>query len=99
MSQVSLPRQDIPIVFKLSSAAPSRLIHLVPDELARTVPYHALFSYPKTAEPQDGYTDVSSKCFANAINRTSWYLKSLLGLPKNFDTVGYMGPSEFEVAM
>lgn len=99
MSEAPTPRQAVSAVFQSSSATASRLIHLIPDELAKTVPDHPLFSYPKTAKPRDGFVDVSSKCFANAINRTSWYLKSLLGPPQNFDTVGYMGPSEFNVSM
>lgn len=99
MSEAPPPRQDVPAVFQSSSATASRLIHLIPDELARAVPDHPLFSFPKTAKPQDGFVDVSSRCFANAINRTSWYLKSQLGPPRDFDTVGYMGPSEFNISM
>lgn len=94
MSEATSSRDDILRIFQSSSASPSRLIHLIPDQLAEVVPEHPIFSYPKTAKPQDGFVDVSSKCFANGINRTSWYLASLLGLPKNFETVGYMGPSE-----
>lgn len=99
MSQAPAPRWDVPAVFQASSASARRLIHLIPDELAKTVPDHPLFSYPKTSKPQDGFVDVSSKCFANAINRTSWYLFSLLGPPKDFATVGYMGPSEFNISI
>ncbi len=98
MSEAPTPRGDIPPIFRHSSANASRLIHLIPDELARAVPDHPLFSYPKTARPQDGFEDVSSKRFANAINRTSWYLFSLLGPPRNFDTVAYMGPSGFNIS-
>lgn len=98
MSEASLPRYDVPSIFQPGLASPSRLVHLIPDELAKVVPDHPLFSYPKSAKPQDGFIDVSSRCFANAINRTSWYLKDSLGVPKNFDTVAYMGPSEFELS-
>ncbi|KAI9745048.1 MAG: hypothetical protein M1818_001326 [Claussenomyces sp. TS43310] len=94
MSEAPLLRQDVPAVFQSSSANTSRLIHLIPDELAGVVPNHPLFSYPKTSKPQDGFVDVSSKRFANSINRTSWYLATLLGTPHNFDTVGYMGPND-----
>lgn len=97
MSQAPLSRQDVPEIFNPSLASGSRLIHLVPDELAKAVPDHVLFSYPKTAKPRDGFVNVSSKQFANAINRTSWYLRNLLGPSTNFETVGYMGPSEFAI--
>ena len=95
MSEATPPLHDIPKIFQSSSAKPNRLIHLLPEELAKHVPDHALFSYPLTANLQDGFVDVSSRDFANAINRASWYLKSLLGLPKNFDTIAYMGPSKW----
>ncbi|KAF2836219.1 putative NRPS-like enzyme [Patellaria atrata CBS 101060] len=93
MSEAPAPRGDIPKVFQASSASANRLIHLIPDKLAKAVPDHVLFSYPKTAKPEDGFKDVSSKCFANAINRVCWYLTSVFGVPKNFNSVGYMGPT------
>lgn len=96
MSEAPPPRHDVPAIFRPEFASASRLVHLIPDELAKAVPDHPLFSYPKTAKPQDGFIDVSSRCFANAINRTSWYLADLLGPPKNFDTVAYMGSSKID---
>lgn len=71
---------DVPDVFRSENAATGRLVHLIPDRLAAAVPNHPLFSYAKTSRPQDGFIDVSAKRFANAINRTSWLLLSLLGL-------------------
>ena len=93
MSEAPPPREDLHEIFWPSSAKPDRLIHLIPDQLAKVVPDHPLFSFPKTTKVQDGFIDVSCKSFANAVNRTSWYLESQLGKPKNFDTVGYMGSS------
>lgn len=95
MSESSGPQHEIPPVFRLENAVPDRLVHLIPDELARKVPEHSLFAFPKTDTPQDGLVEVSAKCFANAINRTSWYLESLLGkAPQGYPSVGYMGSSE-----
>lgn len=99
MSEATLPCHNVPTIFRSGLASASRLVHLIPDELAKAVPDHPLFSYPKTTKPQDGFIDVSSRCFANAINRTSWYLENLLGPTENFDTVAYMGPSEFELSI
>lgn len=98
MSEAPLLRHNVPIVFQPGLASASRFVHLIPDELAKAVPDHPLFSYPKTAKPQDGFIDASSRYFANAINRTSWYLENLLGPPKIFDTVAYIGPSEFALS-
>ena len=95
MSESSGPQHDIPHVFRWENAVPDRLVHLIPDELARKVPEHSLFAFPKTDRLQDGLVEVSAKCFANAVNRTSWYLESLLGkAPQGFPCVGYMGRSE-----
>lgn len=94
MSEAPPPRHDVPAVFQKSQASASRLVHLIPDHLAEAAPDHPLFSYPRTSNLQDGFRDISSRCFANAINRTSWYLRSLLGPPKHFDTVAYMGSSK-----
>lgn len=93
MSETPPLREDLHKIFCPCSARPDRLIHLIPDELAEVVPHHALFSFPKTTKVQDGFIDVSCKSFANAVNRTSWHLESLLGKSKDFDAVGYMGPS------
>ncbi|KAI0381395.1 acetyl-CoA synthetase-like protein [Hypomontagnella monticulosa] len=94
MSEAPAPREDIAEIFKLSSAIPNRLIHLLPDELAQSVPDHVLFSFPKTADPRDGFVDVTAKIFANAVNKASWFLRKKLGEPQNFDTVAYMGPND-----
>jgi hypothetical protein len=88
------PRNNIPEVFQASAAVAGRLTHLIPDELALAVPDHALFAYAKTNKPADGFVDVTARQFARGVNRASWYLKDLLGEPTDFETIGYMGPSE-----
>ncbi|KAI1296444.1 acetyl-CoA synthetase-like protein [Xylaria venustula] len=93
MSEFQSVQDDIHPVFELAHASPQRLIHLIPDELAEVVPEHPLFSFPKTEYPRDGFTDVSTKCFANAINRTAWWLVEKLGKPSHFETVAYIGSS------
>ncbi|KAL8765546.1 MAG: hypothetical protein Q9209_007417 [Squamulea sp. 1 TL-2023] len=97
MSEAPSPRHDVPTIFQSRHASPNRLIHLIPDELAEAVPHHPLFSYPNTANLAEGFRDVSSRCFANAINRTSWYMRDLLGPPQNFETVAYTGSSHLNV--
>lgn len=94
MSQLHNDRDDIQEPFKTCHATPNRLVHLIPDELARSVPDHPLFEYAKTENIHDGFRTVTAKCLANAINRTAWYLEDLLGRAHDFPTVGYMGPRE-----
>lgn len=92
MSQLSTQRDDVPEVFLARCAKPDRLIHLIPDELARTVPEHPLFALANGEDMQDGFQTVSASLFANAISRTAWYLESLLGKAHDFPTIGYIGP-------
>ncbi|OTA64054.1 acetyl-CoA synthetase-like protein [Hypoxylon sp. EC38] len=94
MSEASVLRNDIADVFKLKNAIPGRLIHLLPDELGEAVPNHILFSFAKAADPRSGFIDVSSQMFADAVNRTSWFLSNVIGQPKCFDTLAYMGPND-----
>lgn len=89
------PRDDIPEVFRASAAVAGRLTHLIPDELAVAVPDHPLFAYAKTNWPAGGFVDVTARQFARAVNRASWWLHELLGQPASFETIGYMGPSEY----
>ncbi|KAI0430279.1 acetyl-CoA synthetase-like protein [Xylaria sp. FL1042] len=94
MSRLHSTRVDVHPVFQLTHASPKRLIHLIPDELAQVVPEHPLFSFSKTEHPRDGLTDVSARCFANAINRGAWWLVENLGKPSNFETVAYIGSND-----
>ncbi|KAI1125406.1 acetyl-CoA synthetase-like protein [Nemania abortiva] len=94
MSQFRPSRDDIHPIFQLFHASTRRLIHLIPDELAEAVPGHPLFSFSKTENPRDGFTDVSARRFANAINRTAWWLAKNLGRPTDFETVAYIGSND-----
>ncbi|KAI0111253.1 acetyl-CoA synthetase-like protein [Nemania sp. FL0031] len=94
MSEFRPTRENIHPVFQLSHASTQRLIHLIPDELAQVVPGHPLFSFSKSENPRDGFTDVSARCFANAINRAAWWLAENLGHPSNFEAVAYVGSND-----
>lgn len=99
MSELEALWANIPSPFLQSKAVTNRLVHLIPDQLAREVPAHILFAFPRSEDPRDGFVDVTASAFANAINRTSWYLESILGKAHDgaFPTVAYMGSSEYRV--
>jgi hypothetical protein len=82
--------------FLQDTAVTDRLVHLIPDQLATQVPEHVLFSFPRTEHVQHGFVDVNARTFANAINRTSWYLESVLGKAREgeFPAVAYVGSSK-----
>lgn len=94
MSQVAPQRGDVPGVFQASRASATRLVHLIPDQLADEVPEHVLFAFAKTPRPDDGFVEVTARQFAAAVNRASWFLQDVLGPASGFETVGYMGPSK-----
>lgn len=99
MTELTLWYPEIHPVVQRENASCFRLAHTRPDELAEAIPEYILFSYARTSNPRDEFVDISARCFANSINRASWYLFEKLGKPKNFDSVGYYGPSKGDVTM
>ncbi|KAK7958648.1 thioester reductase domain-containing protein [Apiospora saccharicola] len=94
MTELTFRYPEIHPVFQRENASCCRLAHMRPDELAEAVPEYVLFSYAVTSNPRDGFVDISARCFANSINRASWYLLETLGEPKNFESVGYYGKND-----
>ena len=94
MTEITQVYPEIPPVFQRDQASCHRLVHLIPDELAEAVPDHPLFSFPRSTSPRDGFIDITARCFANAINKGSWYLSEKIGKPNNFESIGYYGPSK-----
>jgi hypothetical protein len=72
-----------------------RLFPAVIDEYARTEPRKIWGSMPKSTSLQDGFRDVDYSMFANAINRAAWWLDDRLGKGSNFQTIAYIGASDF----
>ena len=99
MSEASPIPHDVAGIFQASRASQSRLVHLIPDQLAEEVPDHVLFAFAKTPKPEDGFVDVTARQFAAAVNRASWFLRDLLGPARDFQTVGYMGPSKLSLGI
>ena len=89
---------NIPRIFQVSSATGKRFLHTALDEIAQAEPNHILYSFPKTSEPRDGFRNVPSRVLANAVNRTASWLDSAFGASKNFETIGYIGPSMLHVS-
>ncbi|KAK7956523.1 uncharacterized protein PG986_005745 [Apiospora aurea] len=96
MSELTLRYPETHPVFQRENASCCRLVHTRPDELAETVPEYVLFSYARTANPRDEFVEITARCFANAVNRASWYLSDELGKPEDFDSVAYYGTKKSE---
>lgn len=72
-----------------------RLIITVVDEVARDAPERVVYSLAKSEDISKGLRDVTARDFANAINRTAWWLESELGRGTNFPSVGFIAPCKF----
>lgn len=69
--------------------AGQRLLPNVIDDLARDEPARVIFEEALG----DGFRKTTVKKFANAINRTAWWLETHLGgKGVDFETLGYIGP-------
>ena len=70
------------------------LVNLV-DHRAKCNPEALYAEYPASATTFDkGYTTISYKAFANAINGAAWWLEANLGRSEEFQTLAYIGPND-----
>ncbi|KAH7400247.1 hypothetical protein BKA64DRAFT_723003 [Cadophora sp. MPI-SDFR-AT-0126] len=74
--------------------AGQRLIPAVIDELALQEPDRIIYEYVRGAVVADGMVKISMATYANAINRTAWYLENELGKCTTFEPLGYIGPGD-----
>lgn len=71
-----------------------RLIPHVVDELAREEPDRVLYEFPTDNDVTLGFTKVTARRYANAVNRAAWLLHNELGRGQGFPTIGYTGPQD-----
>ncbi len=69
-----------------------RLLASLIDEIALTEPQKTFVSVPLSADPHDGFKDISYSTFAMAVNRCAWWIEKELGKSETFKTIGYLGP-------
>ncbi|KAK2807211.1 hypothetical protein FQN49_008788, partial [Arthroderma sp. PD_2] len=69
-----------------------RLIVSILDGIAAEEPGRVLYSLPVSRDVSEGFRDITALEFANAVNRTAWWLEAELGKGSSFPTVGYFGP-------
>ena len=77
------------------AASPGRrLLPITIDQIAEHNPDRAWASIPVSSSLSDGYSDVSFRSFANAINRAAWFLEATFGRSSNSETIAYIGKSD-----
>ncbi len=65
------------------------------DRMATTTPKKPFISIPlDERDLGKGYRDISFGNFAQAVNRSSWWLKRELGQSQSFETLSYCGPQD-----
>ncbi|KAI1119599.1 hypothetical protein F5Y14DRAFT_8850 [Nemania sp. NC0429] len=76
-----------------------RLLPSLLDDLALSDPSRILYSFAKTKDPVDGFTDVCAADFARAVDRCAWFIDQTLGPGKGFPALVYMGPQDLNYAI
>ncbi|EWG54274.1 hypothetical protein FVEG_12530 [Fusarium verticillioides 7600] len=71
-----------------------RLLPVLIDEISRDEPDRVLFYTPRNGQPSQGYDEVTTKIFANAIDRLCGWLDSQLGSPTVSKTIAYIGQND-----
>ena len=71
-----------------------RLLPTLIDERALSSSDDTFVAIPRSVDLKDGYRDISYGAFSTAVNQCAWWLERSLGIGKEHDTVGYIGPSD-----
>ena len=71
-----------------------RLIPHLIDERANKDWKQPFTSLSRSADPIDGFDDITYRQFANAINHCAWWMQSVLGKSHEYNTIAYTGPSD-----
>lgn len=71
-----------------------RLLPHVVDEWSDAEPEHVLYEFPTDNDVTIPFTKVTTRDFANAINRAAWLIDQALGKGDGFPTIGYTGPQD-----
>ncbi|KAK5629393.1 hypothetical protein RRF57_005109 [Xylaria bambusicola] len=71
-----------------------RLIPQIMDSLASTDPSRTVYSLAMLSKKSLTYRHITARAFAQAVNKTAWWLQSQAGKPDSIQPVGYIGPHD-----
>ena len=71
-----------------------RLISHLIDERADKDWKQPFTSLSRSADPIDGFDDITYRQYANAINHCAWWMQSVLGKSHDSNTMAYTEPSD-----
>ena len=69
-----------------------RLIPQILDSLASTEPDRIIYSVADFSDDVHKFRRISARSFANAVDKTAWWLHGQVGQSTLLETVGYIGP-------
>ena len=96
-AQSPFHRTTHPAMSLLPGTLGHRLIPSVIDYYAAEAPDKIYASVPRSEDLSKGFTDVTYKQLANAIDHASWWLDSELGQSnQSFETFAYSGPKDLQ---
>lgn len=72
-----------------------RLIPQILDNVAATDPDRIVYSIAKSADISQGLQHITAKQFAEAVDKTAWWLQSIVGKSTTLEALGYIGPRKF----
>lgn len=72
-----------------------RLLPMVVDELAIQDPNRVYGSYATSNYRSDGFRNISMAQLAHSVNHTAWWIHEHIGTSHEFETIAYMGASDF----
>lgn len=72
-----------------------RLLPQIVDDSAAADPDRIVYSIAELAGDSCGFRHISAKELVRAIDKTAWWLTSLLGKHESIRSVGYIGPRKF----
>lgn len=85
---------DLPKNLEISANCGKRLLPAVVDEIAITDPQRVFASIPRTSNIEDGFSDISYRDYARAVNHCARWLKKELGGQSVPQVLFYLGPSD-----
>ncbi|PNP39001.1 hypothetical protein TGAMA5MH_09227 [Trichoderma gamsii] len=71
-----------------------RLIPQILDNVAATDPDRIVYSIAKSADISQGLQHITAKQFAEAVDKTAWWLQSKVGKSTTLEALGYIGPHD-----
>lgn len=69
-----------------------RLLPQIVDDVAAKSPDRIVYSMLKSLDDADNISHITASAFARAIDKTAWWLKSLVGETSSILSLGYIGP-------